>query len=110
MLTHSGSLYAFTDREYNGSLAPGASATSGWVSSGTGTPVNCTPDGAPCDGGAGGSDTTPPGGVTVGSATASSLIVTWTPAADDSASRATRCHATVVRPTPAPAGAVHARR
>ncbi|MQY14776.1 hypothetical protein SRB5_49520 [Streptomyces sp. RB5] len=82
----SGSHHAFTNREYNGNLAPGASATFGWMSSGTGSPVNCTLNGAPCDGGPTEPDTTPPtvpSGVTVGSATGSSLTVRWTASTDN---------------------------
>ncbi|MCZ0990541.1 cellulose binding domain-containing protein [Streptomyces diastatochromogenes] len=60
LLTQSGSHYTFKNREYNGSLAPGASTTFGWVSSGTGTPANCRLNGAPCTGGSGGGDTTRP--------------------------------------------------
>ncbi|MFF2846157.1 cellulose binding domain-containing protein [Streptomyces sp. NPDC058001] len=89
LLTQSGSRYTFKNREYNGSLAPGASATFGWVSAGTGTPANCTLNGAPCAGGPGGGDTTAPtvpSGVTVGSATGSSLTVRWTASTDDSGS------------------------
>lgn len=87
LLTQSGSHYTFKNREYNGTLAPGASATFGWVSSGTGTPANCKLNGGSCTGGSGGGDTTPPSvpaGVTVGSATNSSLTVRWTAATDDS--------------------------
>ncbi|MFF8592394.1 cellulose binding domain-containing protein [Streptomyces sp. NPDC015220] len=87
LLTRSGSHYTFKNREYNGSLAPGATATFGWVSNGAAEPANCVLDGAPCAGGSGGGDTTPPGvpsGVTVGSATGSSLTVRWSAATDDS--------------------------
>ncbi|WP_406327929.1 cellulose binding domain-containing protein [Streptomyces sp. NBC_00203] len=87
LLTHSGSHYTFKNREYNGSLAPGATTSFGWVSSGTGTPTNCTLNGAPCAGGSNGGDTTPPSvpsGVTVGSATGSSLTVRWSASTDDS--------------------------
>ncbi|MFI1168925.1 cellulose binding domain-containing protein [Streptomyces sp. NPDC020801] len=86
LLTRSGSHYTFKNREYNGSLVPGATATFGWVSSGTGSPANCRLDGASCEGGAGG-DTTPPSvpsGVTVGSATGSSLTMRWSASTDDS--------------------------
>lgn len=87
LLTRSGSHYTFKNREYNGSLAPGASATFGWVSTGTGTPTNCKLNGAPCGGGSGGGDTTAPSvpsGVSVGSATSSSLTVRWTASTDNS--------------------------
>ncbi|MEV0183360.1 cellulose binding domain-containing protein [Streptomyces sp. NPDC050625] len=89
LLTQSGSHYTFKNREYNGTLAPGASTTFGWVSTGTGTPTNCRLNGGSCAGSSGGGDTTPPSvptGVTVGSATGSSLTVRWTAATDDSGS------------------------
>ncbi|MFK4225834.1 cellulose binding domain-containing protein [Streptomyces sp. NPDC019890] len=87
LLTQSGSHYTFKNREYNGSLAPGATASFGWVSTGTGTPTNCKLNGAPCGGGSGGGDTTAPSvpsGVSVGSATSSSLTVRWTASTDNS--------------------------
>ncbi|WP_377272591.1 cellulose binding domain-containing protein [Peterkaempfera sp. SMS 1(5)a] len=89
LLTSSGSHYTFKNRDYNGTLAPGASAVFGWVSSGSGTPTGCKLNGASCDGGSGTADTTPPsvpGGVTVGGATGSSLTVSWTAATDNSGS------------------------
>ncbi|WP_329129288.1 cellulose binding domain-containing protein [Streptomyces sp. NBC_01476] len=93
LLTQSGTHYTFTNRDYNGSLAPNASAVFGWVNSGPGTPANCKLNGGSCDAGGstggGGSDTTPPsvpGGVTVGSATSSSLTVHWNASTDNSGS------------------------
>ncbi|MGW3244015.1 cellulose binding domain-containing protein [Streptomyces sp. NPDC001070] len=89
LLTQSGSHYTFKNREYNGTLAPGATAAFGWVSSGSGSPTGCKLNGGSCTGSGGGSDTTAPsvpGGVTVGSATSSSLTVRWTASTDDSGS------------------------
>ncbi|EPD63833.1 cellulose binding domain-containing protein [Streptomyces sp. HGB0020] len=88
LLTQSGNHYTFKNREYNGTLAPGASASFGWVSNGTGTPTGCKLNGGPCTGGSG-TDTTPPtapSAVTVGSATGSSLTVRWSASTDDSGS------------------------
>jgi hypothetical protein len=51
----SGQHQVFTNREYNGSLAAGASTSFGFLVSGSGQPVNCTLNGQPCGGG-----TTPP--------------------------------------------------
>ncbi|MEU9891734.1 cellulose binding domain-containing protein [Sphaerisporangium sp. NPDC051011] len=67
LMTQSGSRYTFKNREYNGTLAPGASATFGWVASGTGVPAACTLNGASCAGGPAPTPTptptpTPPGG------------------------------------------------
>jgi chitodextrinase len=87
LLTQSGTHYTFTNKTYNGTLAPGASAIFGWVSSGAGIPANCKLNGGSCDAGA--PDTTPPsvpGGVTVGSATGSSLTVHWNASTDNSGS------------------------
>lgn len=85
LMTQSGNRYTFRNRDYNGTLAPGATAAFGWVAGGTGSPTNCTLNGAPCAGGAG--DTTPPtvpGGLTVGSPTANSLRLSWTASTDNS--------------------------
>ncbi|GAA2815249.1 chitinase [Crossiella cryophila] len=49
--TNAGGHYVFTNREYNGNLAPGASATFGFNAAGTAAPVNCRINGSPCDGG-----------------------------------------------------------
>jgi chitinase len=64
LLTQSGSHYTFKNRDYNGSLAPGASAAFGFVGSGPGSPLNCKINGASCGGGGTPSPTptpTPPG-------------------------------------------------
>lgn len=87
LLTKNASHYTFTNRDYNGTLAPGASAVFGWVAAGSGTPANCLLNGGSCE--AGPPDTTAPsvpGGVTVGSATGSSLTVRWTASTDNSGS------------------------
>ncbi|GGO96869.1 hypothetical protein GCM10012280_57340 [Wenjunlia tyrosinilytica] len=89
LTTGPGNHYTFKNREYNGSLAPGASTTFGWVSTGTGTPTGCKLNGGSCEGGTGGPDTTPPsvpGSVTVGSPTNSTLTVTWSASTDNSGS------------------------
>ncbi|MBP2475451.1 chitinase [Crossiella equi] len=49
--TNSNGHYVFTNREYNGNLAPGASAAFGFNASGTAAPVNCKINGNPCEGG-----------------------------------------------------------
>jgi chitinase len=54
--TQSGSHYVATNRTYNGGVAPGASTSFGFNVTGSGTPANCTVNGAPCGGG-----TAPPG-------------------------------------------------
>ncbi|MFC4591820.1 cellulose binding domain-containing protein [Sphaerisporangium corydalis] len=51
LMTRSGDHYTFKNREYNGTLAPGASTTFGWVAAGTGSPAGCTLNGGSCAGG-----------------------------------------------------------
>jgi len=46
--TNSTNHYTFTNAAWNGSLAPGASTTFGFIVNGTGTPTNCTVNGASC--------------------------------------------------------------
>jgi chitinase len=68
-------------------LQPGQSATIGFSGTGSGEPSHCTVNGGPCDGSG---DTDPgdqppgaPSGLTVGSATDTSLTLDWSAAADD---------------------------
>ncbi|MEU5963971.1 cellulase family glycosylhydrolase [Micromonospora parva] len=56
--TTSGSHYTFANVSWNGNLAAGASTSFGFLVNGTGTPVNCTVNGAGCAGGP--PPTTPP--------------------------------------------------
>ncbi|GAA1795815.1 chitinase [Planosporangium flavigriseum] len=60
LITSSGNRYTAKNREYNGTVAPGASASFGFVASGTGSPTNCSLNGASCTGGGGGGGTPPP--------------------------------------------------
>jgi chitinase len=87
ILTQSGSHYAFTNREYNGTLAPGASASFGFVVSGTGDPSGCTLNGASCTGsGGGGGDTqapSVPGGLRVTAHSSSSVSLAWDASTDN---------------------------
>ncbi|MEV0675677.1 cellulose binding domain-containing protein [Actinosynnema sp. NPDC050436] len=48
--TNSGGRYTFTNRNYNGTVAPGAAVTFGFNASGTAVPANCKLNGAPCTG------------------------------------------------------------
>ncbi|MYS78859.1 cellulose binding domain-containing protein [Embleya scabrispora] len=80
-----GGHYVFTNREYNGTLAPGASATFGFLGAGTGTPGNCKLNGNPCVGPAG-PDTTAPGTPTdlrVATAGPTALTLSWSASTDD---------------------------
>ncbi len=54
--TRSGNRYTFTNVAWNGTLAPGATTSFGFIAAGSGTPVNCTVNGQACAGGT----TTPP--------------------------------------------------
>ncbi|MEU8390495.1 cellulase family glycosylhydrolase [Micromonospora sp. NPDC048842] len=56
--TTSGSHYTFANVSWNGTLGAGASTSFGFLVNGTGTPVNCTVNGASCAGGP--PPTTPP--------------------------------------------------
>ena len=54
-LTRAGQRFTFRNKSWNGTLAPGASASFGFNGTGAATPTNCTLNGASCGGG-----TTPP--------------------------------------------------
>lgn len=86
LMTQSGSHYTFKNRDYNGSIAPGASASFGFVASGTGTPSGCKVNGAACTGGGGGSDTqapSVPGGLAVTGHSSSSVSLSWSASTDN---------------------------
>ena len=86
LLTQSGSHYTFKNRDYNGSVAPGASVSFGFVVSGTGSPSGCKLNGAACTGGGSGSDTqapSVPGGLTVTGHSSSSVSLSWSASSDD---------------------------
>lgn len=51
LLTKSGGHNTFTNRDYNATVAPGATVTFGFVASGTDRPGGCTINGGSCDGG-----------------------------------------------------------
>ncbi|MFY1668431.1 chitinase [Plantactinospora sp. WMMB334] len=58
LLTSSGQRHTFTNRSWNGTVAPGASVSFGFIGVGSGSPTNCTLNGAACGGGS--TPTTPP--------------------------------------------------
>ncbi|MFF5218170.1 chitinase [Micromonospora sp. NPDC000442] len=58
LLTSSGQRYTFTNRSWNGIIAPGGSVSFGFLGSGSGVPANCRLNGAACTGGT--TPTTPP--------------------------------------------------
>nr|WP_310376559.1 cellulose binding domain-containing protein [Catenuloplanes atrovinosus] len=65
LMTSSGQRHTFTNRSWNGTVAPGASVSFGFLANGAGTPVNCTLNGASCGGG--GTPTLSPTGSPTGS-------------------------------------------
>jgi chitinase len=79
LLTSSGNHHTFTNREYNGALAPGASVSFGFLASGSGSPQNCRVNGADCGGGTDPQPGVPgvPGSVRVTGTTASAITLGW---------------------------------
>ncbi|MFD0823925.1 cellulose binding domain-containing protein, partial [Micromonospora zhanjiangensis] len=68
-----------TNQSWNGTLAPGATTSFGFIVSGTGDPTNCTVNGGACTGG-GGNPSGPgtPGGLRVTGTTNTSVSLAWT--------------------------------
>ncbi|MEU5694159.1 cellulose binding domain-containing protein [Actinosynnema sp. NPDC020468] len=60
LITKTGQHVVATNREYNGSVAVGATRTFGFTGTGSGAPLNCTINGASCTGGGNPGDPTPP--------------------------------------------------
>lgn len=50
LLTSSGQRFTFTNRSWNGTLAPGAGTSFGFIATGPGSPANCTLNGVACGG------------------------------------------------------------
>ncbi|MFJ8739332.1 glycosyl hydrolase family 18 protein [Embleya sp. NPDC127516] len=84
LITKSGTRITAKNREYNGSLAPGAGVKFGFVGSGPGSPSNCKVNGGPCDG-APPTDNPPsaPGQPTATATTVDSISLSWAAATDD---------------------------
>lgn len=84
LLTSSGNHHTFTNREYNGSLAPGASASFGFLAGGSGTPQNCRVNGLDCGGGTPPQPGVPatPANVRVTATTSTSITLGWNASAD----------------------------
>ncbi len=85
LVTTSGTHHTARNREYNGSVAPGASVTFGFVASGDGEPAGCRLNGGPCDGGSIPGDRPPsaPGRLTASAVTATGVTLKWEAATDD---------------------------
>ncbi|MDG4823110.1 cellulose binding domain-containing protein [Asanoa sp. WMMD1127] len=78
-MTRSGQRFTFTNKSWNGTLGPNATASFGFIAAGGGDPTNCTVNGGSC---AGGGPTNPqapptPGNVRVTGTTANSISVAW---------------------------------
>ncbi|AZQ75722.1 chitinase [Streptomyces luteoverticillatus] len=81
LVSNSGTHFTGKNREYNGTIAPGASVTFGFVAAGDGSPSGCKVNGGGCDGSSPG-DEPPgaPGTPTASSVTANSVALKWTAA------------------------------
>ncbi|MEV0648604.1 cellulose binding domain-containing protein [Phytomonospora sp. NPDC050363] len=77
LLTKSGNHNTFTNREYNGTIAVGASVSFGFIVSGSGAPANCTVNGGSCTGGGTPGAPGVPGNPTVTGATNTSISLSW---------------------------------
>jgi len=84
LLTKSGNRNTFVNREYNGSVAPGASVSFGFNAAGTADPSNCTVNGAACTGGT---------GPTTSSTTSTTTTTTTSPTTPRSTTPIRRCMA-----------------
>ncbi|WP_328961634.1 glycoside hydrolase family 18 chitinase [Streptomyces virginiae] len=84
-VTSSGTHWTAKNLGWNGTLAPGATASFGFNGAGGGAPSGCKINGASCDGGTQPGDTPPtaPGTPTASNIADTSLTLTWTPATDD---------------------------
>ncbi|PWR12503.1 cellulose-binding protein, partial [Micromonospora acroterricola] len=51
LLSSAGQRHTFTNRSWNGSIAPGASVSFGFLATGSGSPTGCQLNGAACGGG-----------------------------------------------------------
>lgn len=85
-LSSSGNHHTFTNRNYNGTINPGASTSFGFLVSFTGTlggPENCKLDGNPCDGGPVDAPPSAPGNLRTTEVTPTSVSLAWDAATDD---------------------------
>jgi Cellulose binding domain/Glycosyl hydrolases family 18/Fibronectin type III domain len=78
-MTSSGNRYTFTNPSWAGPLPPGGTASFGFIGAGSGSPSNCTLNGAPCSGGTGPGPGAPgtPGNPSVTGSTNSSISLSW---------------------------------
>jgi hypothetical protein len=79
LLTSSGQHHTFTNRSWNGTVAPGGTASFGFIVTGTGDPTNCTVNGTSCGGGGPTNPGAPgtPGNFRVTGTTGSAISLAW---------------------------------
>ncbi|MBB4960205.1 cellulose binding domain-containing protein [Micromonospora polyrhachis] len=77
LVSTSGQHVTATNRSWNGSLAPGASTSFGFIVTGTGDPTNCTVNGQSCTGGPGNQVPGVPGNPRATTTTTSSISLAW---------------------------------
>ncbi|MEU4727174.1 glycoside hydrolase family 18 chitinase [Streptomyces sp. NPDC023588] len=84
-VTSSGTHWTAKNVGWNGTLAPGATASFGFNGAGSGAPSGCKINGASCDGGTQPGDAPPtaPGTPTASNVADTSLTLSWTAATDD---------------------------
>ncbi|MDF9815702.1 glycoside hydrolase family 18 chitinase [Streptomyces sp. SPB162] len=84
-VTHTANHWTAKNVGWNGTLAPGASASFGFNGAGSGSPSGCKVNGGSCDGGTVPGDNPPsaPGTPTASGITNTSATLTWTAATDD---------------------------
>ncbi|MCZ4124895.1 glycoside hydrolase family 18 chitinase [Streptomyces sp. H39-S7] len=84
-VTHTANHWTAKNVGWNGTLAPGASASFGFNGAGSGSPSGCKVNGGSCDGGTVPGDNPPsaPGAPTASGITNTSATLTWTAATDD---------------------------
>ncbi|MEW2071193.1 glycosyl hydrolase family 18 protein, partial [Streptomyces sp. NPDC007346] len=84
-VTNSANHWTAKNLGWNGTLAPGATASFGFNGSGSGAPSGCKLNGNPCDGGSTPGDNAPsaPGKPTASDITNTSVKLSWAPATDD---------------------------
>ncbi|GID93725.1 cellulose binding domain-containing protein [Amorphoplanes digitatis] len=94
VFTRAGDHYTVRNESWNGTIAPGSSATFGWVAEGQGTPTGCTLNGLDCAGAPPvPADHTPPTRTgPLGFDLSAGLTLTWAPSTDDSGAVAYEVH------------------
>jgi Cellulose binding domain len=76
-MTRSGDHYTFDNASWNGTVAPGGTASFGMIGAGSGNPSNCTLNGSPCSGGGTPGAPGTPGTPSVTGTTNSSISLSW---------------------------------